>query len=635
MVAVPIVHRLASTIAIAAALTACKGESNKPAPFTAAAPPDAWARPDAGAAEAPDAAAPAAPEDATATATASPDAGGAPGPAASDDKLARHVWGDGSWPCTGSPACEKRSPPDGTLGTAAGTMSSIDPIAFSETEGALIAWNTFEGLISPARRSGGPYEQGVAESWDISADGRTYTFHLRADARWSNGRAVTADDFVYAWLRKLDPAVAAASAGDLYWVEGAEAYNQGKSRDPKTVGVRAVDPRTLEVRLLCASAFWPSYLAGGSYLPAPREAIEQWGDRWTEPEHIVTNGPYHVAKVADRDRVELVRSETYWDKDNVRIPRVVVYIAEGESKQRTLYEAGQIQWGRMAVDPPSVPGLIAAGAKDFLIDPWLCLYMYMFNVEKPPFDDVRVRRAMSQALDREQLVSSVSKAMQIPADGPVPSVFDRTQGYPGRKGLGFDPKAAREELTAAGYPGGRGFPDARVLYNTSEGHRMLAEFLARQLSEVLGVPARGENMEWKSLMHAVEAGDYGVARFGVCATDTPFSFLEIFESKNPRNYMRYKNPKFDELFAGYRCEADPQKAAELGAQAEAEVIRDMPMLPVYYYTRFYTKLPVLQGLEPHLEDMHPFKYMWWADVAKAPAPHPMPELVRAAAGPNP
>ncbi|MFO0748678.1 MAG: peptide ABC transporter substrate-binding protein [Myxococcota bacterium] len=541
------------------------------------------------------------------------------------------MWGNGAWPCTGSPACEKHSPADGTLGTAGAAIKSIDPILFTDTEGGLIAWNLFEGLISPARQSGGPYEQGVAESWELSADGRTWTFHLRADARWSNGRAVTADDFVYAWLRKLDPAVAAQGAGDLYWIDGAEAYNQGKSRDPKSVGVRAVDPRTLEVRLLCPSALWPSYLAGGAYLPVPREAIEQWGSHWMEPEHIVTNGPYHLVTYAERDRLELVRSETYWDKANVQIPRVVYYVAEGEAKVRTLYDAGQVQWGRGAVDPPSVPKLVAEQAPDFLIDPQLCLYMYVFNVEQPPFDDVRVRRAFAQALDREQLVSSVSKAMQEPADGPVPSVFDRTQGFPGVAGPTFDPTKARAALADAGYPGGHGFPDTHILYNTMESHRMLAEYLARSLSEVLGVPAKAENMEWKSLMSKAESGEYGIARMGICATDTPFSFLEMFESKNARNYMRYKNKTFDDLFARYRCEADPVEAGKVGAAAEAEVIRDLPILPVYYYTRYFLKLPVLQGLEPHLEDMHPFKYMWWADTQKAPAPHPMPELARQAA----
>ncbi len=147
--------------------------------------------------------------------------------------------------------------------------------------------------------------------------------------------------------------------------------------------------------------------------------------------------------------------------------------------------------------------------------------------------------------------------------------------------------------------------------------------------------ASAENMEWKSLIKRVRAGEFGIARFGWCATDTPFSFMEQFQSQSPRNDFRYKNPKFDELLGRYRCEADPETARKIGAEAEAEVIRDMPFLPVYYYTRYYLKWPVLQGIEPHLEDMHPFKYMWWADVQTAPEARPMPPVKHLGAGTTP
>jgi len=583
------------------------------APFTAAPAPASWARPVA--VEAPDVAHPA------------PDgASGDPG-GAEDERLARHVFGDGRWPCSGHPSCDRRSPPDGTLGTAAGSMEYIDPTLISETEGQLVALNTFEGLISPARRSGGPYEQGVAERWELSADKRTYTFHLRADARWSNGRAVTADDFVYAWRRMLDPATAAQQAETLYWIQGAEEFNQGKTKDPTTIAVRAVDARTLEVTLRCPVAFWPSYLASGSYVPVPREAIEAHGAKWTEADKIVTNGPYHVTHLAERDRIELVRSETYWDKDNVRIPRVVIYHGEGEDQQRTLYETGQTQWARQAVNPSQIGDLVAAGAKDFFIDPWLCTYYFMFNVEAAPFDDVRVREAFALALDRETLVAHISKGMQIAADGPVPSVFDRTQAFPGARGPGFDPARARALLAEAGFPNGQGFPPTKILYNTLESHRRIAEFLARQLQEQLGIDVRAENLEWKSLLKQLRAGEFAISRLGACGTDTPFSFLEQYASTSPRNDMRYKNPTFDKLLSDYRCAPSEDEARALGGKAEAEIMRDLPILPVYDYTRYYLRLPVLRGLEPHLEDAHPFKYMWWGDRDRPPAPRPMPALV--------
>jgi len=605
-----VLRALAFIAACSVPILACKGDGwGERAPFTAAPAPVSWSRPDA-------------------TATAEPDA--TPTTAPLSSRLAEHVYGDGTWPCTGHPACDRRSPADGTLGTAAGSMEYIDPNLISETEGFVVVVNAFEGLVSPARRSGGPLEQGVAERWDLSADRTTYTFHLRADARWSNGRAVTAHDFVYAWRRVLDPAVGSQQAEQLYWIAGAEEFNQGKTKDPTTVDVKALDDRTLVVRLRCPVAFWPAYLVSGAYLPVPREAIEAHGPRWTEPANIVTNGPYHIVKVEERDRVELVRSETYWDRANVRIPRVVIYHGEGEAQQLTAYETGQIQWARQALDPSQLDKRITDNAKDVFIDPWLCTYYYMFNVERPPFDDARVRRAFALSLDRETLVARVSRGMQIPADGPIPSVFDRTQAFPGAAGPRFEPGKARALLAEAGYPNGKGFPEVKILYNTMELHKRLAEFLSRQLQEVLGVAARAENLEWKSLLKQLRAGDFGITRFGACGLDTPFSFLEQFVSTSPRNDMRYKNPTYDRLVTDYRCAPTEEEARAIGGQAEAELVRDLPILPVFDYTRYYLRWPVLQGLEPHLEDTHPVKYMWWGDRDTPPEPRPMPPITEAA-----
>ncbi|MCC6621150.1 MAG: peptide ABC transporter substrate-binding protein [Deltaproteobacteria bacterium] len=598
---------LATLLATSTLALACKSDRwGERAPFTAAPAPASWSRPDV-----------AAPDP-------GPDAASTPDP--TEARLAEHVYGDSAWPCTGHPSCERRSPPDGTLGTAAGSMEYLDPNLISETEGFTIALNAFEGLLNPARRSGGPLEQGVAERWSLSADRTTYTFHLRADARWSNGRAVTAHDFVYSWLRLLDPATGSQQADNLYWIAGAEEYNQGKTKDPGTVAIKALDDRTLEVRLRCPVAFWPAYLVAGAYLPVPREAIEAHGPRWTEQKNIVTNGPYHIVRIEERDRVELARSETYWDKDNVRIPRVVVYHGETEAQQLTAYETGQIQWARQAVDPSQIERRVVDGAKDLFIDPWLCTYFYMFNVTAPPFDDVRVRRAFAHALDRETLVSQVSRGMQIPADGPVPSVFDRTQGFPGAPGPRFDPGRARALLAEAGYPNGKGFPEVKILYNTMELHKRLAEFLARQLQEVLGVAVRAENLEWKSLLKQLRAGDFAISRFGACGLDTPFSFLENYVSTSPRNDMRYDNPTYDKLVSDFRCAPTEAEALAIGGRAEAEITRDLPILPVFDYTRYYLRWPVLRGLEPHLEDHHPIKYMWWGDRGEPPAPRPMPPL---------
>lgn len=588
-------------------LPGCKDSGwGERAPFSAEPAPEVWVRP------------------AEVQAAPSDDASAAP---AEEERLARRVWGEGSWPCKGHPSCERGSPADGTLGMTIGGYAHIDPSRVSETEGFVVASNLFEGLINPARRSGGPYEMGVAERWTVSADGRVYTFTLRADARWSNGRPVTADDFVYAWRRKLDPATAADGTDALEYIAGAAAFAEGKVKDPETIGVKALDARTLEVTLTCAFPFWPAYLASGAYLPVPREAIEAHDRKWDEPGHIVTNGPYHLAELHERDRLVLVRSETYWDKDNVRIPRAILYIADTEQAGQSLYDAGQVHWARSNLSPGSVAANVKAKRPDMLIDPWLCVYYYMFRVDRAPFTDARVRRAFDLAVDKARLVTHVTQGLQIPADGLVPPSFDETQGYRGPEGEGFDPARARALLAEAGFPGGRGLPPVRLVYNTMETHRLVAEFVGRQLEENLGITVEVANMEWKSLLQTLRAGDFQLARLGACGTDVPLSFLENFKSHSPRNDMGWKNPEFDRLFEEARCGSrSREEILAKTAAAEALLMEGRPVMPLYWYTRGYFRAPVLQGIEVHLEDFHPIKYMWWADVQQPPAPRPMPAL---------
>ncbi len=544
------------------------------------------------------------------------------------ERLAQRVWGDGSWPCSGHPICERASPRDGTLGVTLGGFEFLDPSLISETEGFLVALNLFEGLIVPARRSGGPYEAGVARAWSVSADGRVYTFELREDARWSNGRPVTADDFVYSWRRTLDPATASDAIDALRYIEGASAFAEGKVKDPETVGVKALGPHTLEVTLTCAFPFWPAYLASGAYLPVPREAIEAHGRLWVRPENIVTNGPYHLSELHERDRLVLVRSETYWDRDNVRIPRVIGYHAETEQTSQSLYDSGQVHWSRGNLSPGSIAANVKAKRPDMVIDPWLCVYYYMFRVDQPPFTDPLVRRAFDIAVDKQRLVTHVTQGMQLPADRLVPRSFDETQRYPGPEGDGYDPQRARELLAEAGFPGGRGLPPVRLIFNTMETHRLVAEFVGRQLEENLGVTIEVVNMEWKSLLQKTRAGEFQMARLGACATEVPLSFLENFQATSPRNDMAWKSETFDRLFEEARCgSASVEAGLAATAAAEEELMRGRPVMPLYWYTRGYFKAPVLQGLEVHLEDYHPIKYMWWADAQEAPTPRPMPPLV--------
>lgn len=552
--------------------------------------------------------------------------------------LAHHVYGEDPWPCTGYPSCSEASPSDGTLGVSIGAFEFLDPNLITETEGAYIANNVFEGLLMAPRRSGLPQEPGVATGYELADDGRTYTFHLRRDARWSDGRPVTAGDFVYSWLRELDPETGSVTVETLYYLDNAEAFNKGALKDRDLVGVHAPDDHTLVVRLARPTPFWISLVAHAQYFPVPRWAIEEHGRRWTRPENLVSNGAYRLTVDRPRDRTVLERSPTYWDVANVRIPRVVALHSSTESQDITRYDSGQIQLTRMGVPPAEITARMATGEPDLLIDPRLCYYQYTFNTTRPPFDDVRVRRAIVMAIDKERLVGSVTRGRELPADGVVLDYFVDSMGYPNPEGLPFDVAAARKLLAEAGYPGGKGLPPVLLSYNTLERHQAIAEFVQRQLKENLNLDITLENMEFKSLLKKVRTGDFQLTRRGWCGEDHPYTMLEIFRSESPRNPGGWKSAEFDRLLE--RSLDEPTTAGQMKLLAEAEAIlqREAPIVPLFYYTSPYLKKPVLRGMEPELTASHPVKYLWWGDKDAPPEPHELtidtPET-RAAAAPKP
>lgn len=572
----------------------------RPAPFKAEPAPATWTRP--------------APK-------AEPSA---PRPDVSLARGAERIWGKDAWPCEGHPSCSRRASSDGTFGVTEGGLAFLDPSRLSETEGSFIANQLFEGLVNPSRRSGEPLEQGVAESWTVSSDYRVWTFKLRENARWSNGRAVTADDFVYAWRRKLDPATGADGVDPLLHLEGAEDFNSGKVKDPATVGVKALDPRTLEVTLRCSMPHWPSYLASAHYLPVPREAIEAHGRQWDRPEHIVTNGPYHLTELKERDRLVMVRSETYWDKANVRLPRILAYHASTEAQALALYESGEIHWARGAVSPNTVAKALEEKRPDFFIDPLLCTYYYLFRVDQPALSDPRVRRAIDMAIDKEKLVKHVTRAMQLPATGIIPPSFEVTHGYVRPTLEGFDPDLAKRLLAEAGYPNAEGLPELRLIYNTMEAHQLIADYVGRQLQENLGARIKVENMEWKSLLNELKTKKFQLARLGMCANDTPISFLEQFKSNSPRNDMGWFSEEFDKAFDKAACESKSEaEYLQNVAAAEKLVLEGRSVAPLYWYNRPYFLAPVIGGFDVHVEDEHLLKYLYFRDIHTAPTRHPL------------
>jgi oligopeptide transport system substrate-binding protein len=499
-------------------------------------------------------------------------------------------------------------PRDGIYRFVEGNPEFIDPNKVAESSGTSIVSNLFETLLLTAPGNTPP-EPGAAERFEVSPDGRTYTFHLRKTLVWSDGRPTTAHDYVYSWKRALDPATGSKNAQQLWIIEGAKPYNEGKVQTSDGVGVRALDDHTLEVRLVGPAPYFPDLVTYVAFAPVPRWAIEAHGDQWTRPGKIVTNGPFLLSKWLERDRFELKRNPTYWDAPNVKLEGAIVYISDSEAQTLILYQSGQTHTA-YPLAPDTVQNAIREGRADLRIDLNACVYYYSLRIDRPPFNDVRIRRALNLSLDKKALVQHVLGAFQTPATSLVPTMFQTFMGYLAPEGEGYDPELASALLAEAGHPNGRGLVGLDIAYNTSEGHKRIAEFAAKQWKETLGIDFSASNMEWKSLLKKQQSGDFQISRSAWCADyPDPLNFLEIYHSSSDNNYSSYKNPAYDDMLERARKEADPWTRRVLLCAAEKGLMRDTPFVPMYQYTRSILLRPEVKGHLPQYQDHHLLKWI--------------------------
>ena len=504
---------------------------------------------------------------------------------------------------------------DGIFRTTEANPEFIDPNRIAESAGTAIVSNLFEPLLVKAAGNT-PALPAAATHYDVSADGRSYVFHLRPGMVWSDGHPVTAADYVYGWKRGLDPATGSRSAQQLWIIEGAQAFNEGKG-PADAVAIEAPDDLTLRVRLTGPAPYFPDLVSYVAYSPVPRWAVDKHGDQWTRPGKIVTNGPFRLDKWLERDRVELSKSPTFWDAEHIALNGVVVYLTDSEAAVRTLYDTGQTHVAR-PLTPDGAQRAIAEGRSDLRIDTNACVYYYALRLDHPPLDDSRVRRALNLAFDKAALVTHVLGAFQTPATGFVPPMIESFMGYRPPTMPERDPAAAARLLAAAGYPQGRGFPATDILYNTSEGHKRIAEFVSKNLQETLGIRLEAQNMEWKSLLSRMQSGDFALGRSGWCADyPDPQNFLENFHSSSENNVAGYKNPAYDANLDRARGEPDKARRKAYLCAAEKALLRDMPFLLMYQYTRSFLIRPEVKGHLPQYQDHH----LWrWISLDPSAAP---------------
>lgn len=518
-------------------------------------------------------------------------------------------------------SCTRRETPvltgdrDGTIHLGCGSEpGSLDPHLVTGVPGARISAGLLEGLVSVDHRDLQLHPiPGAAASWDISEDMTVYTFHLRQNARWSNGDPLTAADFVYAFQRILSPELGSPYAYMLHGLKNAEPFNRGELKDFSQVGARAVDDLTLVLTLEAPVPYLLSLLYHHSWYPVHRPTIEAHGgmakrdSRWTLPENYVGNGAFVIREWVQDKHIVLEKSPTYWDRDSVRLNRVVFHPIGDHTTEERAFQAGQLHvtetvpLDRIAYYREQHPELLQ-------LEPYLGVYYYAFNTQRPPMDNLHVRRALVLAVDREKITQFVTKGGETPAGHFTPT---DTAGYTSRARLDYDPEAARAELAEAGYPNGEGFPATSLLYNNSDAHARIAQVIQQMWKQTLGIHIELESMEWKVYLAETEKGNFQIARRGWIADYVdPNSFLDLWVTGGGNNRANWSNAEYDRLIREAARRPVPTERMECFQQAEAILLREAPVLPIYFYRSKSLVKPSVRGWHPTILDIHPLKALW-------------------------
>jgi oligopeptide transport system substrate-binding protein len=450
----------------------------------------------------------------------------------------------------------------------------------------------------------------MAERWELAADQRHYTFHLRPGIQWSNGDAVVAEDFVRSWQRVLEPATGSDYASQLYVVKNARAYNEGKLKDFTQVGVKAQNAMTLLVELQNPTPYFIDLCAFLTLAPVHDATVKKHGSAWIKPNNMVGNGAYTLADWKLDDRILLKRNPRYWDAAAVKLGSVEVRPVIDPNAALNYFHSGGVD---LMMDKGMVPAALVDTLKQqdyFHTGPFLGTWFVRMNVTKPPFNDARVRKAFALATDKQRIVQRITKLGESTASSLVPP--GAGQGYQPPAGLTQDITRARALLAEAGYPGGKGFPTVDYLYIPLVVERNIAVELKAMWESALGVNVSLSKQEQKSWLSSMRELSYQMCRSSwVGDYNDPMTFLEMFTTGNGNNRTGWASTEYDQRIQAASAEADINKRHQILAAAEQQLVaEECVILPVYFYVgvQFYQTAKV-KGVQPNLIDMHPFRCM--------------------------
>jgi oligopeptide transport system substrate-binding protein len=454
----------------------------------------------------------------------------------------------------------------------------LDPALMGNAAGRRLFMALFEGLMVPDPKTGMP-EPGLAESWTASPDLKTYTYRLR-HANWSNGTAIKAQDVVDSWLRTLAPETKARGAEDLInMVAGASDFRERKGLREK-VGIKALDDQTFEVTFVKATPNANLLLMEPCFGIVPLTVVNKFNDYWTTPGHFVGNGPFVLKEWDSESKVVVVKNPNYWDAANVKLDRITFLSCGFDDDAYDKYRTSEFDWN------PSIDEVRfneIKQRKDHQNTIGSGTYFFILNLDKKPLGDVRVRKALSIAIDRQTLCEKLADAGQFPTSGFVPPF----PGYTPPSCVGYDPEAAKKLLAEAGYPNGKGFPKFTITYNTSAVNEEISEWIAMQWKAVLGIDVKLDNLDWEVYLNRRKERDFDICRAG-CTTGRPdpIEILEQLRHGNDNNFAHYSNAKFDDLLDKADSLPFGEERNKLLMQAEELAItQEQALIPLYFYTK--------------------------------------------------
>ncbi len=498
---------------------------------------------------------------------------------------------------------------------------SLDPHISTGVSDHNIISALIEGLVAEDPVTLAPVP-GVAERWEVSADATRYTFHLRPDARWSNGDPVTAHDFRFAFHRILNPALGAPYAYMLHGLVNAEAFNAGALDDFNQVGVKVPAPHTLVLTLHAPVPYFLSLLNHYSWFPVhPPTLLAHGGidaieSDWTRPGNFVGNGAFTLDTWHPNRHIIVTKSATYWDRDHVLLNAVHFHPIGDHTIEERSFRAGQLH----------ITGTIPADRIDYYrrhrpellrLDPYLGTYYYLFNTTRPPLDNPAVRRALALAIDRDSITRHITRGGETPAFHFTPPGLG---GYTAEATLTGTPADARRLLAEAGFPEGRGFPPLTLLYNTADTHARIAEAVQQMWRDTLGIHIALVNMEWKVYLEQTQSGNYDIARAGWIGDYLdPNTFLDLWVTDGGNNRARWSNATYDALIREAAQTADPTRRHAAFQAAEGLLMAQAPILPIYFYRSKSLVQPSVRGWHANLLDHHPWKHIRLETAHPAPS----------------